>query len=72
MTELPDKPGDQWFAACGVADSPLGGKDIVVAGGNDNDEVNIFNTEMNAWRPGPPLGPWEGIVSISLEGVSEC
>lgn len=74
VTELPDNPEYQWIPACGVVGSPLGGKDIVVAGGNDNELVNIYNTELNAWRPGPPFSligdSGEGIPALFLEGVS--
>ena len=70
VTELPPNPDYQWIPACGVVASPsLGGKDIVVVGGNDNNLVNIFNTELNSWRPGPSL-PFEGNPALSLEGVS--
>ncbi len=65
VTELPPDPlAGKWFPACGVVPSPnFGGTDIVVAGGNDADTVVIYNTELNAWRPGPRL-------PFSIEGVS--
>ncbi len=56
VTLLPLMPLFKWFPACGVVSSAtLGGKDIVVAGGNDANTVLIYNTETNAWRPGPFL-----------------
>ena len=65
VTELPQNPNPgKWFPACGVVASPnFGGTDIVVAGGNDAASVIIYNTELNAWRPGTPL-------PFSIEGVS--
>ena len=65
VTELPADPNAlKWFPACGVVDSPtLGGKAIVVAGGNDEPNVFIYNTEVNSWRLGPRL-------PYSIEGVS--
>ena len=68
VTELPPSPDTaKWFPACGVVDSPTyGGTDIVVAGGNDDPTVVIYNTELNAWRPGPTL-------PYAIEGVrNEC
>ncbi len=65
VTLLPLMPLFKWFPACGVvSSSTLGGKDIVVAGGNDANTVLIYNTETNAWRPGPFL-PRE-IESVSV------
>ena len=56
VTALPDMPEEKFYHMCGtVPSSTSGGVDIVVAGGDDDSSVNVYNTEEGVWRPGPKL-----------------
>ncbi len=57
VTALPDMPEEKFYHMCGTVPSPSGGGgvDIVVAGGNDDSSVNVYNMEEGVWRPGPKL-----------------
>ncbi len=55
VTALPDMPEEKFYHMCGAVPSPSGGVDIVVAGGDDDSSVNIYNMEEGVWRPGPKL-----------------
>ena len=70
VTMLPSLPHAKYYHACGVAPSPLGGVDIVAAGGDNDESVVIFNTESGAWRPGPPLpNAIEGVLYFPLHTI---
>ncbi len=56
VTTLPEMPKGRAYHACGAVQSEAyGGTDIVVAGGDNDFTVDIFNTRLNIWRPGPAL-----------------
>ncbi len=55
VTALPDMPEEKFYHMCGAVPSTSGGVDIVVAGGDDDSSVNVYNMEEGVWRPGPKL-----------------
>ncbi len=72
VTSLPDMPVARQMHACGAVPSEAyGGIDIVAAGGDNDLTVDIFNTRLNVWRPGPALPVEIELVSIKERNFAE-